>query len=358
MSVVSTLCTTGLTMGIVHVLTGPDHLSAIATLSVNVGNGHAFWVGIRWGMGHSIGLVVVGSIFILLENLHYQNYNTTGNNNNTRVIEIPDRLEHLAACFVGIFMLALGCYNWNRAYQRHQLRRQRSQDSVAAVTTAAVDHAVEADHRCGGESYDLLISKMANTNTNNNQHNLQNYGDDNNNDDEEEGPKVGGGSFVLSPLGKSAVGIKNDDDNQHRHSLNHSHHHHHHYHHRINDANGNATNEYEKEEEKEGITKKFLSLWIGIFHGVAGPGGVLGVIPAIKLHNVVHSVVYLGSFCTSSILVMGCVAAGYGCLSARYTQHNDLLTYRVEVVSAFCSVLVGITWLLLLYLGILDEVFP
>ena len=47
-------------LGIVHVLTGPDHLSAIATLSANVGHtGAAFGLGVRWGLGHSTGLLLV-----------------------------------------------------------------------------------------------------------------------------------------------------------------------------------------------------------------------------------------------------------------------------------------------------------
>ena len=35
-------------MGAVHVLTGPDHMSALATLSANGGCG-SFKYGIRWG---------------------------------------------------------------------------------------------------------------------------------------------------------------------------------------------------------------------------------------------------------------------------------------------------------------------
>ena len=53
-------------MGVVHVLTGPDHLSALATLSANVGNFRAFWYGVRWGIGHSTGLVLVGCFMIAL----------------------------------------------------------------------------------------------------------------------------------------------------------------------------------------------------------------------------------------------------------------------------------------------------
>ena len=84
-------------LGIVHVLTGPDHLSAIATLSVNVGDFRAFWYGIRWGIGHSIGLIVVGSVFIALENIHFDQGTIEDGSidNSSRIIEIPENIENL-----------------------------------------------------------------------------------------------------------------------------------------------------------------------------------------------------------------------------------------------------------------------
>jgi hypothetical protein len=57
----------GLGFGVVHVLTGPDHLSALATLAANDSN--AFWLGIQWGLGHSIGLVVVATILLAVSNV-------------------------------------------------------------------------------------------------------------------------------------------------------------------------------------------------------------------------------------------------------------------------------------------------
>jgi hydrogenase/urease accessory protein HupE len=38
----------GILMGVVHVLSGPDHLSALATLSVG-SSLRAFFTGVRWG---------------------------------------------------------------------------------------------------------------------------------------------------------------------------------------------------------------------------------------------------------------------------------------------------------------------
>lgn len=54
-------------MGVVHVLTGPDHLSALITLSANVEKCRAFWYGVNWGLGHSTGVLVVGAIMIAFD---------------------------------------------------------------------------------------------------------------------------------------------------------------------------------------------------------------------------------------------------------------------------------------------------
>ena len=47
-------------LGLIHVLTGPDHISAIVTLSVGESY-RAFWLGVRLGVGLSIGLLLMFS---------------------------------------------------------------------------------------------------------------------------------------------------------------------------------------------------------------------------------------------------------------------------------------------------------
>jgi len=291
-------------MGLVHSLTGADHLSAIATLSVNVGNFRAFWLGVHWGMGHSIGLVLIGSIFIVIENLHYNSKNMDENadendsSSSSRVIEVPKLLENIAACFVGIFMLALGFYNfyWAQRRRRHHCHHHHCEHN----------HSNHEDEEMKGKlSCDSLTGKTASVSL-----------EDNENNDFRSPFKPQSSTSLESSRPPSLTAADRS------------------------------------------FSKKFLSLWIGIFHGVAGPGGVLGVVPAVRLHNLWYSIAYLGSFCASSIFAMGCFAAVYGSLSANWSQDNDRLSYGMEIFSASLSLLVGCTWLILLYLGVLDEVFP
>src|SRR6185295_8291000 len=56
---------TGLVMGLTHVLSGPDHLAAIAPLAVR--RPRQAWVpGMRWGFGHSAGVAVIGLLSLFL----------------------------------------------------------------------------------------------------------------------------------------------------------------------------------------------------------------------------------------------------------------------------------------------------
>lgn len=48
-----------------------------------------------------------------------------------------------------------------------------------------------------------------------------------------------------------------------------------------------------------------------------GPGGVLGVLPAVELHAWDKALLYLFSFCLTSIVVMGAFAGLWGEMSYR-----------------------------------------
>lgn len=51
----------GLLAGLLHVFAGPDHLAALAPLSLQARR-RAWVVGLRWGLGHSSGVLVVAAV--------------------------------------------------------------------------------------------------------------------------------------------------------------------------------------------------------------------------------------------------------------------------------------------------------
>ncbi|KAB2602393.1 hypothetical protein D8674_003398 [Pyrus ussuriensis x Pyrus communis] len=74
---------TGLFAGCLHTLSGPDHLAALAPLSIGRTRIESALVGALWGCGHDAGQVIFGLIFLLLKDrLHIEIIRTWG----TRVV--------------------------------------------------------------------------------------------------------------------------------------------------------------------------------------------------------------------------------------------------------------------------------
>ncbi len=137
MSTAIELVNTGILMGIIHVLTAPDHLSALATLCGTNVSGEwkagdkrrvdAFLLGIKWGVGHSIGLLVVGGTLIAIEE------------SSNETIGMDSSWSFILESFVGVFMLCLGVYGMHKAY------RHRNESQVATITVESLKLTEEED---------------------------------------------------------------------------------------------------------------------------------------------------------------------------------------------------------------------
>ncbi|XP_043711357.1 uncharacterized protein LOC122660207 [Telopea speciosissima] len=76
---------TGFFAGCLHTLSGPDHLAALAPLSIGRTRLESAAVGALWGCGHDAGQVIFGLLFLLLKDrLHIEVLRTWG----TRVVGI------------------------------------------------------------------------------------------------------------------------------------------------------------------------------------------------------------------------------------------------------------------------------
>jgi hypothetical protein len=254
---------TGSAMGIVHVLAGVDHLSALATLSVG-SSWRAVKLGIRWGVGHSTGLVLVTIIILLLKG------------------EVNIKLyKQYCDSLVGIFMILLGIYSIFTAIKTYSSSTLNSLNSQSSINFN------ELNLKNDQKKYDDLELTAAT-------------------------------AISSPPLSPPPPPLINLQDN---------------------------------------TTQKIVAFLIGIIHGIAGPGGMLGVVPAVEMKSIHSSILYLTSFTISSTLSMGIFAAVFGEVTRRAGSISGFVELLLNIFSSVLSIVVGATWIFLSANGTLEEIF-
>ncbi|KAG6599579.1 uncharacterized protein IUM83_19787 [Phytophthora cinnamomi] len=321
------IVSTGLLLGVVHVLTGPDHLSALAAMTTG-SSWRAFALGIRWGCGHSIGLVVMALIFFAAG----------------QTVDL-DAVGGYLNYVVGFFMIALGIWTAIHVREKYQTQLkegvqslasgdagraesnrasrssagvtptnfvelmplpQRRPSSVASPAGAVVpimspNPSIQEQAASPSSSFHLLVKEDGASNA------------------------VDTAGTAAAPRGKSA---------------------------KLHPNNCYCCRSMSFEDP---ATQK-IALLVGIIHGFAGPGGILGVLPAVVLNDWVKSVAYLVSFCVASIFIMGVFAALYGEVTGRLGGNSLVMEFRIGIFSAFFSFIVGVGWIGLQASGQMDAV--
>jgi hypothetical protein len=288
-------------LGVVHVLTGADHLSALIALSAG-GGWRSFFLGVRWGLGHTGGLLVIAALFFAL---------------GQEVIDL-DTLGHYGEIVVGFFMIGLGGWSAARARRIYRLRRKvgdyelvEMQPSVSDAETAGLSVAGRSD----------------------------------------------AGRLLPMPVG----GIERSDNTSVIES----------------DITSEVDGGDHLDRRCRSLPPAVVALTTGLVHGIAGPGQILGVLPAVALmaaggdgggggvlptgedgssgsdaagqDSSTMAVTYLACFGASSTLVMGLFAAMYGQLTA-CCGGGQRVQLCIAIVSALMSVIVGCVWIYYLVL--------
>ncbi|KAI9985092.1 hypothetical protein PInf_004401 [Phytophthora infestans] len=377
------LALAGMLFGLIHVLTGPDHLSALATLSAG-SSWRSFALGIRWGCGHSIGLVIMAIVFIALDGkLDFSVLNV-----------ITDVL-------VGVFMIGLGVYGVHEGIKKSRQSRRRgasrrkrniirdknnTQESESEDDDAVSD-GTENETEMETDAVATPSRTLLKEGTSKSEEVVVKFSDDEEvasarrrrlealkkskaeeSDDQEDAVMV---DVEMSPKSRphSASVDTISLDNSPCESV-------------ValeellserSPTSEEMESDIDRTKQETGPmccgfklptidfqnaqTQKCTALVVGIVHGIAGPGGILGVLPAVGLHDTVKSCIYLGSFCITSIATMGLFAAAYGEATGRLGERSELLAFRTSIFSSMLSVVVGIVWLVLAAIGKLQEVF-
>lgn len=301
-------------------------MSALATLTASEESMRkAFFLGIQWGVGHSTGLIVVGSILIALSSTE-------------DTIEVPQNLTIFFESLVGIFMLGLGVYGILRA-----LRKKSGGDDDDANNDYTEDEPLnhqrdDVEHMAAGAEASLSMADVGDVSA-----------------------PISQGAAAASIPHTTSMTMSDDESLEqevakYKSSLDASMH-------RLaaNEASSSSLVRDAQRRKKRSMCKNcstgVLALAAGLVHGLAGPGGVLGVIPAVQVRDPLLGSLYLGTFCITSTLTMGCFATVYGKVSNKLGQSSATWEFRIECASASLSILVGVMWLALLATGKLEDVF-
>lgn len=147
-----TLLSTGIIVGILNVITKPDHLSSMATLSgMNISNDRtrcdSFKLGINWGIGNSISTLVVGRVLISIESpqdgVDIQWWSV--------VVE----------AVIGVFLFGLGCYGIYNALKNKKKNDGRAWWHDESLTLKDEENGDEETVQCSTKSSESITRMMA-----------------------------------------------------------------------------------------------------------------------------------------------------------------------------------------------------
>jgi ABC-type nickel/cobalt efflux system permease component RcnA len=93
---------TGFIASVAHVATGPDHLAAVTPLAID-SRKKSWVVGLSWGLGHTIGMLLIGLLFILFK----------------EYLPIEAISKH-SETVIGILLIGIGSWALLRIYIRHK----------------------------------------------------------------------------------------------------------------------------------------------------------------------------------------------------------------------------------------------
>ena len=135
----------GLLAGAVHVLSGPDHLAAIAPLAAD--SRRSRWkVGLLWGIGHTSGVLVVGALALLL-----------------REVLPLDAISSFSERLVGVALIAVGIWGARRASSLQVHRHEHAHDGSSHAHVHV--HATRTKHDAPGTTHEARSTPHDHTHT-------------------------------------------------------------------------------------------------------------------------------------------------------------------------------------------------
>ena len=122
---------TGLVLGAIHVVSGPDHLAAVAPFAAE-SRRKAWEVGLRWGVGHAGGVLFIGLLSLLLRDW------------------LPlDAISSWSERLVGVVLIGIGLWGVRRALSGRVHTHEHEHDGEKHVHIHTHDGATTHTHSHG-----------------------------------------------------------------------------------------------------------------------------------------------------------------------------------------------------------------
>jgi len=274
----------GIFAGGVHVLSGPDHLAAIAPLASD-GRRRTWTAGALWGLGHSSGVLIVGLLALLFKDW------------------LPlDALSSWSERLVGIVLVAIGLWGLHRALRT----RVHSHAHAHGPFTHAHTHAHVHDPHPVGADAAFRIESGSRSNA-----------------------AVGINAAVHS--GAAPVAIATADATAAADAK----------------AAGRAQGIQNAPGALAATphTHTHAAFAVGILHGLAGSSHFLAVLPALALPGLDDSLAYLTGYGVGTVTAMSGFAIAIGFVAARAHRTGPGAARWLLSGCSVAAMLVGVAWL-------------
>ncbi len=129
----------GLAVGLFHVLSGPDHLGAIAPMA-SIERQRVWAIGLRWGLGHTLGLVLVAAAAAFVTHMAF-----------------VDSMSAASERFVGLMLLAIAGWGFWRCYRATIAKEINTNQNSHSHKKCFAPYAIGVLHGCAGGSHVVAI---------------------------------------------------------------------------------------------------------------------------------------------------------------------------------------------------------
>ncbi len=282
---------TGFIASVAHVATGPDHLAAVTPLAID-SRKKSWIVGLLWGLGHTVGMLLIGLLFILFKEL------------------LPiEAISEYSDTVIGFLLIGIGSWALLRIYLQHS--HGYKPHSHFHTRPFLYAHFHTHDH----PAPPLVDHHPHTEHLHPHDHDQSHHTHDHREvphplDDHHEDHKV-------AKCEEYSIHESHPSDAGHTHS-----------HHVTVKQNG------------------FSALFIGIIHGFAGFSHLFALLPSLALPTILASVIYVIAFATGTILTMIVFAFILGLVAFRSeVKQQQIFLKWFSFSGAILAIAIGVLWI-------------